>query len=80
MFSTFHDELQYIFLEKNFIFMVFLAVKDVGTNVAFEAMQMRFLLFRATKMTQMTSVPASLTAKKSIKMKFFSKKIYRNSS
>ena len=27
MFSTFHDELQYIFLEKNFIFMVFLAVK-----------------------------------------------------
>ncbi len=33
MFSTFHDELQYIFLEKNFIFMVFLAVKDVGTDV-----------------------------------------------
>jgi hypothetical protein len=25
---------------------------------------MRFLLFRATKMTQMTSVPTSLTAKK----------------
>ena len=33
MFSTFHDELQYIFLEKNFIFMVFSAVKDVGTDV-----------------------------------------------
>ncbi len=33
MFSTFHDELQYIFLEKNFIFMVFLAVKDAGTDV-----------------------------------------------
>ncbi len=33
MFSTFHDEMQYIFLEKNFIFMVFLAVEDVGTDV-----------------------------------------------
>ena len=33
---------------------------------------MRFLLFRATKRTQMTSVPASLTAKKTMKMKFFS--------
>ena len=43
---------------------------------SFEAMQMRFLLFRATKMPQMTSVPTSLTAKKTIKMKFFSKKIY----
>ena len=35
MFSTFHNELQYIFLEKNFNFMVFLAVKDVGTDVIF---------------------------------------------
>ncbi len=34
---------------------------------------MRFLLFRATKMTQMTSVPTSLTAKKTMNMKFFSK-------
>ena len=33
MFSTFHDELQYIFSEKNFIFVDFLAVKDVGTDV-----------------------------------------------
>ncbi len=33
MFSTLHDEMQYIFLEKNFIFMVFLAVKNVGTDV-----------------------------------------------
>ena len=33
MFSTFQDEMQYIFLEKNIIFMVFLAVKDVGTGV-----------------------------------------------
>ncbi len=33
MFSTFRDEMQYIFLEKNFIFMFFLAVKDVGTDV-----------------------------------------------
>ncbi len=33
MFSTFHDELQYIFLDKNFIFMDFLAVKDAGTDV-----------------------------------------------
>ena len=33
MFSTFHDEMQYIFLEKNFIFMVFLAVKVAGTDV-----------------------------------------------
>ena len=33
MFRTFHDELQYIFLEKNFIFMVFLALKDTGTDV-----------------------------------------------
>ncbi len=31
-------------------------------------------------MTQMTSVPASLAAKKSMKMKFCSKKIYCNSS
>ena len=43
---------------------------------SFKAMHMRFLLFRATKMTQMTSVPASLTAKKSMKIKFLSKKIY----
>ena len=33
MFSTFRDEMQYIFLEKNFIFMVSLAVKDAGTDV-----------------------------------------------
>ena len=33
MFSTFRDEMQYIFLEKNFTFMFFLAVKDVGTDV-----------------------------------------------
>ncbi len=56
-FSTFHDELQYNFIEKTFIFMIFLTVKDV--YLSFEAMQMRFLLFRATKITQMTSVPAS---------------------
>ncbi len=31
MFSTFQDQMQYIFVEKNFIFMVFLAVKDAGT-------------------------------------------------
>ena len=31
-------------------------------------------------LTQMTSVPTSLTAKKTMKMKFFSKKIYCNSS
>ena len=36
MFSTFHDELQYIFLEKNFIFIVFLAVKDCGTDVIWD--------------------------------------------
>ena len=33
MFSTFQDEMQYIFLEKNFIFMVFWAVKVAGTDV-----------------------------------------------
>ena len=33
MFSTFQDEMQYIFLEENFIFMVFLAVKNAGTDV-----------------------------------------------
>ncbi len=33
MFSTFRDEMQYIFLEKNFIFMVFLACKAAGTDV-----------------------------------------------
>ncbi len=33
VYSTFQDEMQYIFLEKNFIFMVFLAVKDAGTDV-----------------------------------------------
>ncbi len=54
MFSTIRDEMQYI--EKNFIFMVFLAVKDVGTDVIYKAMQMRFLLFRATKMTQMVNI------------------------
>ncbi len=32
-YSTFRDEMQYIFLEKSFIFMVFLAVKDAGTDV-----------------------------------------------
>ena len=32
MFSMFQDEMQYIFLGKNFIFMVLLAVKDVGTD------------------------------------------------
>ncbi len=41
MFGTFQDEMQYIFLyhyteqgqvEKNFIFMVCLAVKDAGTD------------------------------------------------
>ena len=30
---TFQDELQYIFLKKNIIFMIFLAVKDAGTDV-----------------------------------------------
>ncbi len=33
MFSTLNDEMQYNFLEKNFIFMVVLAVKDAGTDV-----------------------------------------------
>ena len=33
MFSTFHDEMQYNFLEKNLIFMVLLAVKEAGTDV-----------------------------------------------
>ena len=33
MFSTFQDEMQYIFLEKNFIILVFLTVKDAGTDV-----------------------------------------------
>ncbi len=34
MFGTFQDdEMQYIFVEKNFIFMVFVVVKDSGTDV-----------------------------------------------
>ncbi len=33
MFSTFRDAMQYIVLGKNFIFMVFLAVRDAGTDV-----------------------------------------------
>ncbi len=33
MFSTFQGEMEYIFLERNFIFMDFLAVKDAGTDV-----------------------------------------------
>ena len=33
MFSIFQDEMQYIFLEKNFIFLDFLAVEDAGTDV-----------------------------------------------
>ena len=55
MFSTFRDEMQYVFLEKSFNIMVFVVVKDAGTDV-------------------------SLTAKKTMKMKFFSKKIYCISS
>ena len=31
MFSTFQDQMQYIFVEKNFIFTVFLDVKGAGT-------------------------------------------------
>ncbi len=31
--STFRDEMQYIFSEKSFVFMVILAVKDAGTDV-----------------------------------------------
>ena len=77
MFSTFHDELQYIFfVEKLHLHGLSSKMSEL---TSFEAMQIRFLLFRATKMTQMTSVPASLTAKKTMKMKFFSKKIYCNS-
>ncbi len=44
MFGTFRDELQYIFLEKNFIFMVFLAVKDARELTSLKAMQMRLNL------------------------------------
>ena len=33
MSSTFQDEMQYIFVEKNFIFMDFLAVKVAATDV-----------------------------------------------
>ena len=32
-FTTFKDEMQYIFLDTNFIFMVILAVKSAGTDV-----------------------------------------------
>ena len=32
-FSTFQEEMQHIFLGKNFIFMIFLVVKDAGTDV-----------------------------------------------
>ena len=69
MFSTFRDEKQNIFW-----------LLKMSELTSFKAMQMRFLLFRATKTTQMTSVPASLTAEKTLKMKFFSKKIYCISS
>jgi hypothetical protein len=34
MFSTFQDEMQYTFSEKNFISMDFLAVKMSGTDVS----------------------------------------------
>ena len=37
---------------------------------SFKAIQMRFLLFLAPKMTQMTRVPSTLTTIKAIKMKF----------
>ena len=73
MFSTFHDELQHIFLEKTLSSWSFWLLK-MSELTSSEAMQMRFVLFRATKMTRMTLVPASLTAKKTMKMKFFSKK------
>ena len=33
MFGTCQGEMQYIFLEKNFIIMDFLAVKEAGTDV-----------------------------------------------
>ena len=52
MLSTFRDEMQYIFLEKNFIFMDFLAVKDSGTELtSFKETQMKFILFQAAKIT-----------------------------
>ncbi len=50
MFITFQDEMQYIFLEKNFIFMDFLAVKDAATDVI-QGDANEFRLFQATKMT-----------------------------
>ena len=80
MFSTFHDELQYIFLEKNFIFMDFFWLLKMPELTSFES----FLLLETKEISfalpQMTSVPTSLTAKKTMKMTFFSKKIYCNSS
>ncbi len=74
MFSTFHDELQYISLEKNFIFMVFLAVKDAGTDVI-------WVIFVAQNKRNLICVALNdVRAKKTMKMKFFSKKIYYISS
>ncbi len=33
MFSTFGEEMQYIFIEKNFILKIFVAVKIAGTDI-----------------------------------------------
>ncbi len=51
MFSSYREEMPYIFLENNFIFMVYLAIIKMLELMPFKAMQMRFLLFQATKMT-----------------------------
>ncbi len=62
IFSTFQDEMQYIFLEKNSIYMVrLLQLLKVTSN---KAMQISFLLFRATKMLYLTTLSLTSTAKK----------------
>lgn len=45
-----------------------------------EVMQISFLLFLASQIPPLTSYPATLTAKKSMKMKFSPDKIYYKSS
>ena len=80
MFSTFRDEIQYIFLEKNFIFMVFLAVKDVGTNVnSGNANEIPFVSSYKKDLNDVSSSKFN-SGKKLMKIKFFTEKIYRISS
>ncbi len=74
IFSTFKDEVQYIFLERNFIFVVFLPVKVTGSGAKLGIFVSRKIL---RHFCEKQKLPVTLPAKNTTKMKFFSKKIYQ---